>query len=416
MSIAITPIITNAGLGVFIPAATGIEFTFTHVAVGTGTSAASAANTALENEIARFPIAGGGINTDGKSASINALIVNHTNANPQNYDISEFGFYGLNSVGATVLFMIYRQNTRIINKVSGVDIAIPFSLALSSLPANNITVQLDTNISAMLALLGQHTSSSHPHTQYKRYSDSSQVCKVANGVDDKDAVNVEQLEAVVGMVNSSLGGANHTVFSGSGNNFVVEANSSVRIVLIGGGAGGGGSGSGGGGYGNVGAVGDDSIIYPQGNPAGFLLKAKGGLGGDGAYGGNGSSYAIGGSPKGQEVDINNLYDVVILSYQNGLDGTYGADTPLIKAPIVKKLNLTQSGRGGRSYSDGYYAIAGAGSGGAFVEALIINRINLPLTLTIDCGLGGVGGTGLNLDGTVINGQDGEDGICVVISN
>ena len=30
---------TNAGLNVFTPMATGIEFTFTHVAVGTGTSA-----------------------------------------------------------------------------------------------------------------------------------------------------------------------------------------------------------------------------------------------------------------------------------------------------------------------------------------------------------------------------------------
>ena len=67
MSVIINPIITNAGLNVFTPLATGIEFTFTHVAVGTGTSAANANATALENEIARFPIAGGGINLDGKS-------------------------------------------------------------------------------------------------------------------------------------------------------------------------------------------------------------------------------------------------------------------------------------------------------------------------------------------------------------
>ena len=95
MSIVISPIITDAGLGVFQPLAVGVEFTFTHVAVGTGTGPASSGDTALENEIARFPIAGGGINTGGKSATINAIISNHTNANPQNYDISEFGFFGV---------------------------------------------------------------------------------------------------------------------------------------------------------------------------------------------------------------------------------------------------------------------------------------------------------------------------------
>ena len=41
--------------------ATGIEFTFTHVAVGTGTSAVNANATAPQNEIARFTIAGGGV-------------------------------------------------------------------------------------------------------------------------------------------------------------------------------------------------------------------------------------------------------------------------------------------------------------------------------------------------------------------
>ena len=90
--IIISPIITTVGLSVFTPSATGIEFTFTHVAVGTGTSVASAANTALENEIARFPIAGGGMVTGGQAVSINGLITNHANANPQNYDITELGF------------------------------------------------------------------------------------------------------------------------------------------------------------------------------------------------------------------------------------------------------------------------------------------------------------------------------------
>lgn len=196
MSIIISPIITDVGLSVFTPSATGIEFTFTHVAVGTGTSVASAANTALENEIARFPIAGGGMVTGGQAVSINGLITNHANANPQNYDITELGFYGVDSNSNTVLFAIYRTNTTIIRKVSGADISAPFVIGLAALPVNNMTVQIDTNTSAILALLGQHTASNHPHTQYKRTLDNSERLKIATAVDADEAIRKDELDAL----------------------------------------------------------------------------------------------------------------------------------------------------------------------------------------------------------------------------
>ncbi len=196
MSIIISPIITTVGLGVFTPLATGIEFTFTHVAVGTGTSAASAASTALEHEIARFPIAGGGMVTGGQAASINALIANHANANPQNYNISEIGFYGVDGANNTILFAIYRQNTTIISKVSGADISLPFVLGLAALPVNNMTVLIDTNTSATLALLGQHVASSHPHTQYKRRLDNTERLKIATAVDADEAIRKDELDAL----------------------------------------------------------------------------------------------------------------------------------------------------------------------------------------------------------------------------
>lgn len=196
MSVIISPVITNAGLSVFTPSATGIEFTFTHVAVGTGTSAASSADTTLEHEIARFPIAGGGMVTGGHAVSINALITNHQNANPQNYAISEFGFYGVNSQGDTILFSIHRQSTAIVSKVSGADISAPFVMGLAALPVNNMTVQIDTNASAMLALLGQHTASNHPHTQYKRTLDNTERLKIAPAVDADEAIRKDELDAL----------------------------------------------------------------------------------------------------------------------------------------------------------------------------------------------------------------------------
>ena len=196
MSVIINPIITNAGLNVFTPMATGIEFTFTHVAVGTGTSAANANATALENEIARFTIAGGGINLDGKSASINALITNHANANPQDYNISEIGFYGLDGNNNTVLFAIHRQNTTIVHKVSGADIALSFVIGLSALPTENMTVTIDTNTSGALALLGQHVTANHPHTQYKRILDNTERLKIATAVEADEAIRKDELDAL----------------------------------------------------------------------------------------------------------------------------------------------------------------------------------------------------------------------------
>jgi hypothetical protein len=175
---------------------TGIEFTFTHVAVGTGTSAASAANTALEHEIARFPIAGGGMVTGGHAVSINALITNHANANPQNYNISEIGFYGVDGANNTILFAICRQNTTIISKVSGADISLPFVLGLAALPVNNMTVQIDTNTSQTLALMGQHTAANHPHTQYKRRLDNTERMKLAEAVDGDEAIRKDTLDAL----------------------------------------------------------------------------------------------------------------------------------------------------------------------------------------------------------------------------
>lgn len=196
MSVIISPIITNAGLSVFTPMTTGIEFTFTHVAVGTGTSAVTAAATALENEIARFPIAGGGIVTGGQAVSINALITNHANANPQDYDITEFGFYGVDSNTNIVLFAIYRTNTTIARKVSGADISAPFVMGLAALPTNNMTVQIDTNTSQTLALMGQHTAANHPHPQYKRILDNTERLKIATAVEADEAIRKDELDAL----------------------------------------------------------------------------------------------------------------------------------------------------------------------------------------------------------------------------
>ena len=45
--------------------------------------------------------------------------------------------YGLDGNNNTVLFAIHRQNTTIVHKVSGADIALSFVIGLSALPTEN---------------------------------------------------------------------------------------------------------------------------------------------------------------------------------------------------------------------------------------------------------------------------------------
>ena len=62
-------------------------------------------------------------------------------------------------MGQVMLFCLpFTPNTTIIRKVSGADISVPFILGLAALPVIISTVQIDTNTSAILALLGQHTA------------------------------------------------------------------------------------------------------------------------------------------------------------------------------------------------------------------------------------------------------------------
>lgn len=233
---------------------------------------------------------------------------------------------------------------------------------------------------------------------------AGQRFKVAAAVDPDDAVRLEQMTGT-----GDLFGSNHSILTGTANSFSVPAKKTIRVILIGGGGGGGAGGGGGSGYGDAGEDGQPTVIYPTGDAAAFYVKALGGLGGGGAYGAG----ATGSSPDGREVEINNLYDVVILSYQKGLKGNFDANSPVINHPTVKKLSLTTSGQGKAGEYDGVAAVGGGGSGGSFVEALILNRANTPLNLTIDCGAGGSGGVGLNQNDIVITAEAGNSGVCVI---
>lgn len=418
MPVTFSPIITDLGQGVFVPLATGIEFTFTHVAVGTGTSAVNSTATALENEIARFPIAGGGINSGGKSASINALITNHTNANPQNYNISEIGFFGLDASSNTILFAIYRQGTTIINKVAGVDIAIPFSLGLGALPASNITVQLDTNISAMMALLGQHSSLNHPHTQYKRTLNNTERLKLADGVDNDEGASIGQLNAEATTragVDSALAGQiaqeildrqagdtseatarvngdlalsialaaeitnrqnainslkgdipsvlANTVTAGNYVDFTIQPNESIRVYMVGGGGEGGKQSPGG--YEVVANDGNNSFLSNQAETI-FYVTANGGKRGQGGW------YLYQGGAAGEDGKAS--IDKSYYEYMRLFLAFRGIE------PSEVPSDAGEGGVGAAPIAN--HNGGGKGGWGAFVDAFFTNTSNSPMNLRL----------------------------------
>lgn len=210
-----------------------------------------------------------------------------------------------------------------------------------------------------------------------------------------------------------LGGEDTLTLTGMGNIFILDAYKTIRMVLVGAGGGSGAGGSGSGGYGGSGTNGGDTIVKYTASPSPVIAIARGGLAGDGAYGGNSSSYALGSSGSGGKPDINYAGNVVVLDYKDGNVGTYSTDTAPIGSPLARALEITLTGQGKAGTHDGYYAIGGAAGAGAYIELLLINRSSSSISLTIDCNPPGTGGVGLNLDGTTINGQTGNAGVCVI---
>lgn len=167
MAIPYIPKITTGGLNAAITAReNGFAFEVTHVSYGTGGYIADGTETALQNEIAKVPIAGGGRVAGMLSLVINTLLKDadlYIGVN-QPVDIKEIGFWNEN-----VLFAIYANNTVLVRKIADCQIASVYTLALKALQpvdAANITVVVDQTQAIALAVLGEHLSVTNPHPQY----------------------------------------------------------------------------------------------------------------------------------------------------------------------------------------------------------------------------------------------------------
>lgn len=167
MSVPYIPKITTGGQNAAITAReNGFAFEVTHVSFGTGLYVHTGNEIALQNEIAKVPIAGGGRVAGMLSLVINTLLKDsdlYVGVN-QPVDISEIGFWN-----DGVLFAIYANNTVLVRKIQDCYIANVYTLALKTLQpidAANINVVIDEGAAVVLALLGEHLSVTNPHPQY----------------------------------------------------------------------------------------------------------------------------------------------------------------------------------------------------------------------------------------------------------
>jgi len=166
----------------------GLNLNIKHIAVGSGkynAATAAATKTALTTELERYLVNGGEIepitHTLRFTVSLNSSIT---------ADIYEIGLFDENNVLFAVASSTTTPLIQLINEVNSI---ITFGFTLTDV--DNITLLLDVNSPLAVQLMNEHTAHAHPHAQYKRIHNDTEICKVANGVEPKDAVNKEQLDA-----------------------------------------------------------------------------------------------------------------------------------------------------------------------------------------------------------------------------
>jgi hypothetical protein len=162
--VPINPTFTHAGLALFPQSPTpGFQLTLTDIAIGSGKYDPTGDETALANELARFPVVAGG------KASPTSIRVGITlkdqdpDGRPLNDQwIGEIGFYA----GATLVAIWSRSDKYLFYKSAEYDVPIAYTLDVSALPADSVTVQVELGDAAMQSMIFAHEADLDPHPQY----------------------------------------------------------------------------------------------------------------------------------------------------------------------------------------------------------------------------------------------------------
>lgn len=164
MTTTLNPKITTAGLAIAPSVQNpGISVTLTHVALGTGRYVPNGSEVALRAEVARYAITSG-TNPSPRTVQVGLTItdLDATLRSPNGKGIGEVGFYAGNT-----LFAVWSQDAEpLFYKSAAFDIPMAYTLDVSSLPNNAVTVTVDVNKAGLDTLILSHEAKADPHPQY----------------------------------------------------------------------------------------------------------------------------------------------------------------------------------------------------------------------------------------------------------
>jgi hypothetical protein len=181
--VPINPTLTFAGLALFPqPATPGLnQVELTHVALGSAKYDPTGLETALVSEVARYPIGAGGI------ASPTSVRIGVTVKNEDPYGrilndqwIGEIGFYA----GSTLFAIWSRADKFLFHKSAEYDVPVAYTLDVSSVPADSVTVIVQLGDAAMQVMLFGHEGASDPHPQYLLASEGAALVSAHEAVTD----------------------------------------------------------------------------------------------------------------------------------------------------------------------------------------------------------------------------------------
>ena len=155
--------LTNAGrLAALDAFNSGLNIKLTHFAIGSGkynSETTGAGRTALQNEIARYPVSGGSIEPVSRTLRFSAILESGITQNA-----FEVGLFDENGV----LFAVASTtgNDPLILVTANIAFVASLSLVLADINVTNLSVVDDPSSPLAIALMNQHLANPDPHPQY----------------------------------------------------------------------------------------------------------------------------------------------------------------------------------------------------------------------------------------------------------
>lgn len=193
MPTPITFTLTDAGLNAALDAdANGLTLSLTQIGIGSGKYTPLATRTALQTELARYPLSGGDVESNSKTLRFSAILESVTTQ--QAFEVGLFTSTG-------VLFAVASTTGTdpLILVTANIAFVGSFGLVVSEIPVGSVTVVTDPNAALAVTLMTQHVAAGNPHPQYTLYNVFIAAISAL-----QEQLDMTQLAAVVTAINQAF--------------------------------------------------------------------------------------------------------------------------------------------------------------------------------------------------------------------